>query len=221
MSPFDYKHAFGNEVSENIVNNCTKQNNFIDNVVIDINPLIDEDLDIAQKNKLSTDRSKMFMEKVMYTVKRFSGLDNIIIRISYDNDTKYTNNFANSLASLLKKGYPNLNNIELQETTAKNSLQKIKSSKEAFKEIIDNLNPEGKVRFVSQLRKGINVDGQIYIPIINTRSFGEDFFENRALILDGIKFNYDNPQKYIFDDILNKDKIYLDRNQVIKLVEGK
>ena len=220
VSPFDIKHAFANEVSENIVQNIKHQDNFINEIVIDINPLIDSDIEVAEKNKLSRNRKKMFFEKVIYTINRFKDIENLVLRISYDNNSKYDENFANCVLKVLKnKACKSAKHVEFRETTKEQSIKNLKNSQAAFKEIIDNLDAEGKVRFVSQLRKGVNVDGQVYIPVINTRGFGEDYFENRTLIIDGLKFNFDNPQIYIFDSKLKKNKISIDRSKVIKLVE--
>lgn len=213
VSPFDIKHAFGNEVSENIVNNLKHQKDFIDNVVIDIDPANDSDLFVARENKLSNHRADMFMEKIIHTLKRFEGIDNLIVRLSYQEDGMYDREaLGKILSEAEEKSQKKLKNIEYKPSQILH-----KDSRAAFLEIIDNLNPEGKVRFLSQLRKGINVDGQVYIPVINTRSFGEDFFENRALILNNVKFNYSNPQKYIFDR--NIHRIDFDRDEVKKLQE--
>lgn len=220
VNPFDIKHAFGNEVSENISKNMKEQKDFIDNVVINIDPINDSDLKIAHKNKLSEERASMFMEKILYTISRFKNIDknNLVIRLNYDNNTRYDKEELKSLLAQIETlSGENFKNIELCELTSESIKKYKKDSQTAFIDIIKNLNPEGRVRFLSQLRKGINVDGQFYIPVVNTRSFGEDTFENRALILDNLKFNYRYPKKYIFDRNLWKNKIEYDRKELYKL----
>ena len=220
VNPFDIKHAFGNEVSENISKNMKNQADFIDNVVINIDPLNDSDLKIAHKNNLAEDRAKMFMEKILYTISRFKNIDGnkLIIRLNFDNSSIYNKNELKRLLEKIEAYFgENFQKVEFCELTEESIKKYQKNSQAAFIDIIKNLNPEGRVRFLSQLRKGINVDGQFYLPVVNTRSFGEDVFENRALILDGLKFNYQYPKKYIFDRNLEKNKIKYDRNEVYKL----
>lgn len=220
VNPFDIKHAFGNEVSENISKNIENQADFIDNVVINIDPINDSDLKIAHKNNLAEERAKMFMEKVLYTISRFKNVDEnkLIIRLNYDNASIYNKNKLTKLLEEIEtQAGKKFQKIEFCELTKESIKKYQKNSQVAFIDIIKNLNPEGRVRFLSQLRKGINVDGQFYLPVVNTRSFGEDVFENRALILDGLKFNYEYPKKYIFDINLEKNKIKYDRNELYKL----
>lgn len=222
VTPFDIKHAFANEVSENIVNNIKAQENFIDNIIINIDPVNDSDLKIAGKNKLSANRSKMFMEKIIYTLKRFGEVKNLILRLNYSDGTPYNKKALEKIISQISgitgKTYPDIEYKETSEELVKTTTE---DSKTAFKNIILNLNDEGKVRFISQLRKGINVDGRVYIPVVNTRSFGEDFFENRALLLDNLKFNFSEPHPYIFDKNLSKDRIEFDIKEISKLERRK
>lgn len=214
------------DISESIVNNTLSNNDFIDRLIISINPANSYEMQAAKRfhdqgNIVKAELyRKKYINNMTVTINSFLPLFEInkaLINIKYSPESGYSKkdleNLTTEILHNLKQS-KNLNisqyefltkdpipNSKLFSFEKAPEIQVINTNKElpidAFKDIFYALSPENRYNFIKDFPKAINVDGDLLV-VVSDRG-GE--IDKQYIKLDNIKLNIQKTcKKYKHDN---------------------